>query len=269
MLTLEGRTMIITGGAGNNGQAIVKMALEKGMNVALMSGWHGKAQNAIKHILAEHPEYEGRIIGFAQNPQAQLERNMADAPELYNPNSQMADVHRWIYERFGSIDVVFNGKGGHIRTDLEHTDLPIWQKSLKLVESAYVNIKLALPYLEKSKAPRIINMTSCDGRQGSWGCDPAFAAARGGMEAMTYELAKELGPKGITVNCILLGHFEQDVPGETTLDDATRAKLLAKTPLGRLGVPEDIPCAVEFLASEEASFVTGCRIDLNGGMVIG
>lgn len=269
MLTLKGRTMIITGGAGNNGTAIVKMALENGMNVALMSGFHSKAQEAIKRILVEHPEYEGRIIGFAQNPQAKLEWNMEAAPEIYKPDSKMADVHRWIYEKFGSIDVVVNAKGGHVRYGFEDTDKTIWKHSMEVVESAFVNVKLALPYLKQSKAPRIINITSCDGRHGGWANDPSFSAARSGLEGLTYEMAKELGPYGITSNCILLGHFEGDVPEEDTLDEVTRAKLLSQTPLGRLGVPSDVPAAVEFLASEEAGFVNGARIDVNGGWVIG
>ena len=269
MLTLKGRTMIITGGAGNNGTAIVKMALKNGMNVALMSGFHSKAQDAIKRILAENPEYEGHVIGFAQNPQAKLEWNMEAAPDIYKPDSKRADVHKWIYDAFGSIDVVVNAKGGHIRYDFDHTDKTIWRHSMEVVESAFVNVKLALPYLEKSKAARVINITSCDGRHGGWLNDPSFAAARGGLEALTYEMARELGPRGITSNCVLLGHFEGDVPEEDTLDDATRARLLANTPLGRLGVPADVPSVVEFLASEEAGFVNGARIDVNGGFVVG
>ena len=148
-LTLEGRTMIITGGAGNNGTAIVKMALKNGMNVALMSGFHSKAQEAIKRILADNPEYEGRVIGFAQNPQAKLEWNMEAAPDIYKPDSKMADVHKWIYEKFGSIDVVVNAKGGHIRYTMDETDKTIWAHSMEVVESAFVNVKLALPYLQE------------------------------------------------------------------------------------------------------------------------
>lgn len=269
MLTLKGRTMIITGGAGNNGTAIVKMALANGMNVALMSGFHSKAQEAIKRILKENPEYEGHVIGFAQNPQAKLEWNMEAAPEIYKPDSKMADVHKWIYDAFGSIDVVVNAKGGHVRYDFDHTDKTIWRHSMEVVESAFVNVKLALPYLEKSKAARIINITSCDGRHGGWANDPSFAAARGGLEALTYEMARELGPRGITSNCVLLGHFEGDVPEEDTLDEATRARVLSGTPLGRMGVTQDVPAVVEFLASEEAGFVNGARIDVNGGFMIG
>ena len=269
MLTLKGRTMIITGGAGNNGMKIVEMALQNGMNVSLMSGFHAKAQSAIEGLLERHPEYEGRVIGFAQNPQAKLEWNMEAAPDLYKPDSKMSDVHRWIYEKFGSIDVVVNAKGGHIRYNMEQTDKTIWAHSMEVVESAFVNVKLALPYLKKSKAPRVINITTCDGRHGGWQCDPSFAAARGGLEAMTYEMAKELGPLGITCNCVLIGHIEKDVPMEDTLSDEARASLLSATPLGRLGEPRDIPAAVEFLASEEAAFVNGARIDVNGGFVVG
>lgn len=74
---------------------------------------------------------------------------------------------------------------------------------------------------------------------------------------------------GITCNIVLIGHIEQDVPPETILTDEVRARLLAATPLGRLGQPQDVVAAVEFLASEEAGFVNGARIDVNGGFVVG
>lgn len=266
MLTLKGRTMIITGGAGNNGLAVVRMALANGMNVAFMSSRHAKAQTAIAKL---DPKYKDHVIGFAENPQGFLAENLAVAPEVYNEHSTQEDVLRWIYERFGSIDVVVNGSGGHDRHNMEETDRKIWHRSAEVVEGVFFNTKLALPYLEKSRAPRVINLTTCDGRNGGWYPNPSFAAARGGIEALTYEMAKELGPKGITVNCVLIGHIEQDVPADDILPDQMRADLLARTPLGRLGVPEDVAGAVNFLASEEAGFITGARIDVNGGVLMG
>ncbi|MGL6200297.1 MAG: SDR family NAD(P)-dependent oxidoreductase [Lachnospiraceae bacterium] len=266
MFTLEGRTMIITGGAGNNGLAMINAALENGMNVAFLSGLHSKAQNAIAKL---DSRYKDQVIGFAQNPQACLKENMEAAPDIYNENSKMSDVIRMIYEHFGSIDVVVNAKGGHVRYNFEQTDKTIWRHSMEVVESAFVNTKLALPYLKNSKAPRVINITTCDARNGGWYPDPSFAAARGGLEALTYELAKELGPKGITTNCILIGHIEGDVPAEDTLSDEMRTELLGKTPIGRLGMPQDVVGAFCFLASEEAGFVNGARIDVNGGMIVG
>ena len=266
MLTLKGRTMIITGGAGNNGLAIIRMALAGGMNVAFMSGWHSKAQKAIAKL---DPKYKDQVIGFAQNPQAQLARNMADAPELYNETSTQEDVLRRIVDRFGGIDVVVNGSGGHDRHNMYETDKKIWRHSMEVLEAAFFNTKLALPYLLKSKCPRVINLTTGDGRGGGWYFNPSFSAARGGMISLTQEMAKEMGPLGITVNCVLTGHIEEDVPDEDHLPDDMRAELLARTPLGRLGKPEDIAAAVNFFASEESSFITGAVLDVNGGALMG
>ena len=266
MFTLKGRTMVITGGAGNNGLAMINAALEGGMNVAFLSGFHSKAQAAIAKL---DPKYKDQVVGFAQNPQAQLKANMEAAPDIYNENSKMKDVIDMIAERFGGIDVCVNAKGGHIRYNFDQTDKTIWRHSMEVVESAFVNAKLCLPYLEKSQAGRIINITTCDARNGGWFPDPSFAAARGGLEALTYEMAKELGLRGITSNCILIGHIEGDVPSEDKLSDEMRAELLAKTPVGRLGVPQDLVGAFTLLASEESSFINGARIDINGGMIVG
>lgn len=259
--------MVITGGAGNNGSAIVNAALERGMNVAMLSGLHTKAQKAIEEKI--NPKYRDHVIGIAQNPKARWEENLAAAPEIYESREHMSDMIRYVYERFGSVDVVVNAKGGHIRYDFDHTDKTIWRHSMEVVESAFVNAKNAMPYLLKSKAPRIINITTCDARNGGYFLDPSFAAARAGLEALTYEMAKELGPRGITSNCILIGHCEGDVPQEDALSDEERAKMLSQIPVGRMMVPQDLVGAFCFLASEEASFVNGARIDLNGGLIVG
>jgi 3-oxoacyl-[acyl-carrier protein] reductase len=82
-------------------------------------------------------------------------------------------------------------------------------------------------------------------------------------------MAKELGPKGITVNSVVIGPIEQDVPEFDVMTEEKRASVLARTPIGRLGVPEDVAGAVCFLASEEASFINGAVIDVNGGLITG
>jgi len=111
MQTLKGRTMVITGGAGNNGSAIVNAALKAGMNVAMLSGMHTKAQNAIQTKI--DPIYRDHCIGLAQNPKAKWEENLTAAPEIYENYSHMSDIIRYVYEKFGSVDVVVNAKGGH------------------------------------------------------------------------------------------------------------------------------------------------------------
>lgn len=261
---LTGRTMAITGGAGNNGLAVVRLALECGANVAFMSSFHGKAQTAIEKL---DPRFRDRVVGYAQNPGARLEENIACDPALYDESTTQEDVLRWIAERFGGIDIVVNGSGGHDRNDLEATDKAIWRHSMEVVEGAFFNTKLALPYLEASPEPRVVNLTTCDGRGGGWTSNPSFAASRGAVVSLTSAMAKDLGPRGVTVNCVLTGHVEQDVPEEDVLPDDVREQLLARTPLGRLARPEDVAGAVVFLASSEAAFVTGAVIDVNGGLI--
>jgi 3-oxoacyl-[acyl-carrier protein] reductase len=260
MLTLKGRTMIITGGAGNNGLAIIRYAIRCGMNVGIMSGTHEKAQGAVRKL---GDEFKDHVIGFAQNPEALHNKG------TYDEGITQSDVLEWIYDRFGSIDVVVNGSGGHIRKNMEETDQAFWQHSMEVVEGAFFNTKLALPYLEKSKAPRVINLTTCEGRNGGYDYCPSFAAARGGLLSLTSAMAKEIGPKGITVNCVVLGPIEQDVPEDDKMTNEKRSSVLLRTPLGRLGVPEDVAGAVCFLASEEASFINGAIIDVNGGLITG
>jgi 3-oxoacyl-[acyl-carrier protein] reductase len=252
--------MIITGGAGNNGLAIIRRALENGMNVGILSSSHAKAQAAVQKLGGE---FKDRVVGYGQNPESPENR------DVYREGDTQAGVLKMIYDRFGSIDVVVNGAGGHKRKNMEETDRDFWRHSVDLLEGAFFNIKFALPYLEKSRAPRVINLTTCEGRNGGYDFCPAFAAARGGLISLTAALAKELGPRGITVNCVVLGPIEQDVPEEDLMTDEKRAAVLAKTPLGRLGVPEDAAGAVCFLAGEEASFINGAVLDVNGGMIAG
>ncbi|MFP3090311.1 SDR family oxidoreductase [Treponema sp. TIM-1] len=260
MFTLKGRTMIITGGAGNNGLAIIRLAVKFGMNVGIMSGTHAKAQGAVAKLGNECKDH---IIGFAQNPEAPHNKG------TYAEGITQLDVLKWICDKFGSIDVVVNGSMGHERKNMEETDKTFWYHSMEVLEGAFFNTKLALPYLKKSKAPRVINLTTCEGRNGGYDFCPSFAAARGGLLSLTSAMAKELGPKGITVNSVVIGPIEQDVPEYDVMTEEKRTSVLSRTPLGRLGVPEDVAGAVCFLASEESSFVNGAIIDVNGGLITG
>jgi 3-oxoacyl-[acyl-carrier protein] reductase len=266
MLSVQGKTMIISGAGGARGLAIVRMAVECGMNVVILSGFHRKALGVVAQI---DPKYSGQIAGFAQDPQFRLADNLACAPEIYHEESTQADVLSWISDRFGGIDVVVNGTGSHERHNLGDTDRKTWLHSMEVMEDAFFNTKAALPYLKESRSPRVINLTTCDGQGGGWDFNPSFAAARGGLISLTYEMARELGPLGITVNVVATGHIEEDVPEMDVLPAPVRAGLVAKTPLGRLCAPADVAGAILYLASDEASFVTGTVIDVNGGVITG
>ncbi len=118
----------------------------------------------------------------------------------------------------------------------------------------------------KARWGRIVNITSVVGAAGNAG-QVNYAAAKAGVVGMARSLARELGSRNITVNCIAPGFIDTDMT--RALSDEQRGGLLGQIPLGRLGVPEDIASAVAYLASEEAGYVTGTVLHVNGGMYMG
>jgi 3-oxoacyl-[acyl-carrier protein] reductase len=118
----------------------------------------------------------------------------------------------------------------------------------------------------KARWGRIINITSVVGASGNPG-QANYAAAKAGVVGMTKSLARELGSRSITVNCVAPGFIDTDMT--RALPEAQRTALLGQIPLGRLGAPEDIAAAVSYLASPAAGYVTGCVLHVNGGMYMG
>ena len=115
----------------------------------------------------------------------------------------------------------------------------------------------------KARTGRIINITSVVGSAGNAG-QANYAAAKAGVAGMTRALAREVGSRGITVNCVAPGFIDTDMT--RNLAEAQVAALTAQIPLGRLGAPQDIAAAVAFLASREAAYITGTTLHVNGGM---
>ncbi|MEO8922896.1 MAG: 3-oxoacyl-ACP reductase FabG, partial [Caldimonas sp.] len=125
--------------------------------------------------------------------------------------------------------------------------------------------RAALRPMMKQRYGRIVNITSVVGASGNPG-QANYAAAKAGVAGMTRSLAREIGSRGITVNCVAPGFIETDMT--KSLSGAQAAALLAQIPLGRLGQASEIAHAVAFLASPEASYITGCELPVNGGMLM-
>ena len=169
-------------------------------------------------------------------------------------------------EHFGGIDVLINNAG--IAEQLMFQDITYdkWRRMFAVtVDGAYFCLQNVLAHMIKQKHGRIINISSMWGEVGA-SCEVHYSAAKGALIAMTKALAKELGPSGITVNCITPGVTTTEMNSHLSEEDLDALK--AETPLNALGEPVDIAEMVAFLASDKAKFITGQIIGINGGLVI-
>ena len=249
MLTLNNRTAIVTGGSRGVGLAIAQAFAQEGMNVAILS------------VHAESAKKAAQALSNAGYPSEGFACEVSDLESVRGALQSTVD-------RFGGIDVVVNCAGILDVSAIQDMSPEHWDKIMGVnLKGSFLVAQQALPHLEKSRAPRIINISSNAGRMGGYENGLAYTASKGGMIALTYGLARRLAPKGITVNCIAPGTIESDM--SQAYDDAARARLLTRFPLGRLGTPEEVAAAACYFASEESGFTTGAVLDVNGGMFMG
>lgn len=181
-----------------------------------------------------------------------------------NDAAQVESVLSGIQQQYGEIAILVNNAGITrdnllMRMKEEEWDA-IMQTNLK---SVYRLSKAVIRAMMKARNGRIINVTSVIGSMGNAG-QTNYAAAKAGVEGFSRALAREVGSRGITVNCVAPGFIDTDMT--RALPEAQRTALVGQIPLSRLGVVEDVAGAVLFLASDSASYITGCTLHVNGGM---
>ena len=254
MQTLAGRTALFAGATAGDGRDTVKALCAGGMNVVMMTHNIAEAEALAAEVKAiDAPGSCTYYAGGAGKGPAE------ESPEVYEE----------VLKQFGSVDVIISNTGanGHIDS-AETLDADELERSLHhLVIGAFKTVQTALPYLKKSKAPRVILMTTVEGVHGGTQESLANAVAKGAVEALALNLAARLAADGITVNCIAKGaipRVEGVRPGDP--DPADR---LPAIPAGRLGTPEDLAGAIAFLASEESAYITGQVLELSGGLNLG
>jgi NAD(P)-dependent dehydrogenase (short-subunit alcohol dehydrogenase family) len=172
-------------------------------------------------------------------------------------------------QQFGRVDILVNNAGGgsHLRF-LEEITEEDWDQVLDSnLKSAFQCCQAVVPTMKRQQSGRIVNVSSVAGRNVSRLSGPQYSSAKAGLLGLTRHLAQDLGPFGITVNAVAPGPTLVDrVAKKWALRSAEdRARILANIPLGRLAQPEEVATVIAFLASDDARYVTGVTIDVNGG----
>ena len=250
MQTLKGRTCIFSGASAGDGVEAVKTLCAGGMNVVMLTHQLETAQRLIDEIRSMG--LPGECIALAGSGDAPPERD--------------AEVYERVFRQFGSLDVVISNTGATGKaTPMEEVTGGQLMKNIEhLVSGAFDMLINALPFLRKSRAPRVILMTTVEGVNGGIHESFANAVAKGAVRSLAVNAAARLAPEGITVNCIAKGavpRVEGIRPG-----DADPADLLPYIPMGRLGTAKDLGELIAFLASEESGYITGQTIALSGGL---
>ena len=177
---------------------------------------------------------------------------------------QINNLFEEIESVYGTVQVLVNNAGITQDGLLMRMEDAAWQSVIDVnLTAVYRMSKRAIKGMMKARNGRIINITSVVGSMGNAG-QTNYAATKAGVEGFTRSLAREIGSRQVTVNCVAPGLIETDMTDE--LDERLVNSMLDAVPLGRLGHPEDVAAAVNFLASEEANYITGTVLAVNGGM---
>ena len=241
------RVAVVSGGIGGLGTAICIALADMGCKVVAAD----LGGNAAR-IAAFEAEVAGHDISFS--PLDVTDREACTA------------LVRDIEQAHGSLDIVVNAAGITRDSTLRKMDGAQWDAVLAVNLDGVFNLtRPALDGMLARGFGRIVNISSVNGQTGQFG-QANYAAAKAGMHGFTMSLAREVARKGITVNSISPGYCETAMV--MAIPDDIRAGIVDQVPVGRLGKPEEIGRAVAFLAAEDAGFITGANIPVNGGLFI-
>jgi 3-oxoacyl-(acyl-carrier-protein) reductase len=243
---LAGKRALVTGGSRGIGKAIALALAEAGAAVAINYQRSVEAADEVCRAVCKLG-VQGNIF------QADVSRE-----------EEAKVMLEAVSKEFGEIDILVNNAGiTRDKSFLKMTKL-MWDEVLGVnLNGVFYVTRLVLPAMVEAGWGRVINMTSIVGQTGNFG-QANYAVTKGGLIAFTMTLAREVARKGVTVNAIAPGFIETDMTKDMTA--AALSAVTAMTPLGRLGKPEEVAAAALFLASPQASYITGQVIPVNGGM---
>ena len=247
-MTLSARVALVTGASQGIGRACALKLAGAGATVALAA----RNQEKLDQLLGEITASGGKAVAFALD---------------VGDEEQVKATFKAALGQLGKIDILVNNAGitrDQLVMRMKRAD---WDSVLNVnLTSAYLCIQQVMSSMLRQRWGRIINLTSIFGQTGQAG-QANYAASKAGLIGLTMAIAREVGSRNITCNAVAPGFIETAMT--SGLGDDFKQNALKMIPLARIGQPDDVANAVAFLASEEASYITGHVLNVNGGMLMG
>lgn len=247
-MTLSGRVALVTGASQGIGRACAIKLATSGAQVAVAA----RNQEKLNVLVQEISATGGKAAAF---------------PMDVGDEEQIKSAFKAAIGQFGKIDILVNNAGitrDQLVMRMKRSD---WDSVLNTnLTSAYLCIQGVIGSMLKQRWGRIINITSVFGQTGQAG-QANYAASKAGLIGLTMAIAREVGSRNITCNAVAPGFIETAMT--SGFSEEFKQSALSMIPLGRIGTPEDVANSVKFLASEEASYITGHVLNVNGGMLMG
>ncbi|MFH1094794.1 MAG: SDR family NAD(P)-dependent oxidoreductase [Candidatus Micrarchaeota archaeon] len=248
MFNLEGRVAIVTGSGRGIGAGIAKALAVSGATVVLSDLKNDSWTDTLDAIA----KTGGQAVGMACD---------------VSDEKQMKALVNFAVSRFGKLDIMVNNAGIFDTAPVDTLDSAVWQKVLAVdLNGAFYGTKHAAKVMKKNKHGRIINIASVAGLRG-FAASAAYVTAKFGVVGLTKAAAEDLGALGITVNAICPGLIRTQMTKDFLKDEASTKAMLAPVLIKRPGQPADIAAAAVYLASDEASYVTGTTMVVDGGWI--
>lgn len=245
MTGLEGKTALITGASQGIGRACAVVLAQQGVKIAAAARNQAKLDEVVTEIRAAGGTAEAFLLDVASE-------------------ESIKATAKAVISKFGSIDILVNNAGITKDGLLLRMRRPDWDDVLNTnLTGAFLMSQAVISSMMKSRWGRIVNISSVVAQAGQAG-QANYAASKAGLIGFSKSLAKEIASRNITVNVVAPGLIETAMTA--VLDDKQRDAMMAHIPLGRAGSDMDVAHAVAFLASDNASYITGAVLDVNGGM---